>query len=158
MRLFRFIRCQTLRAYYFLLRPDVSFSGYFRIVKGTSFSKKRRIQIGDNFFAGSQCHIACHAEIGRDVMLASFVALVGGDHKFENISVPMISSGRDEIKPITIGDNVWIGHAAIILHGVSIGSGAIVAAGAVVTKDVPENAIVGGNPARLIRYKKAPEI
>jgi acetyltransferase-like isoleucine patch superfamily enzyme len=55
--------------------------------------------------------------------------------------------------PVVIGNDVWVGAGAIILSGVSIGDGAIVAAGAVVTKDVPPYAIVGGNPAKLIRYR-----
>ena len=54
--------------------------------------------------------------------------------------------------PIIVGKNVWIGSNSTILQGVSIGDGAIVAAGAVVTKDVPANSIVGGIPAKLIRY------
>lgn len=59
---------------------------------------------------------------------------------------------------VTIGHDVWIGHGAIVLPGRSIGTGAVVAAGAVVTKDVPDYAIVGGNPARLIRYRFPPEV
>lgn len=59
----------------------------------------------------------------------------------------------DEIKPITIGNDVWIGAGAIVLDGVSIGDGAIVAAGAVVTKDVPAFAVVGGVPAKIIKYR-----
>ncbi|WP_352643500.1 DapH/DapD/GlmU-related protein [Mesorhizobium sp. M0220] len=62
-------------------------------------------------------------------------------------------SGRSARHPVTIGNDVWIGHGAIVLHGVSIASGSVVAAGAVVTKDVAPMAIVGGSPARLIRFR-----
>jgi acetyltransferase-like isoleucine patch superfamily enzyme len=80
--------------------------------------------------------------------------LVGGDHKIDKINVPIRRSGRDIMKQIVIEDNVWVGQGAIIMHGVHIRSGAVIAAGAVVTKDVDNNAIVGGNPAILIRYRE----
>jgi len=89
-------------------------------------------------------------------MLASFVALVGGDHRIDSISVPIRLSGRETMKTIYIGDDVWIGHGAILLHGCRIGTGSVVAAGAVVTKDVPEYAVVAGNPARVLRYREQP--
>lgn len=103
---------------------------------------------------GHNCHLSANAIIGDDVLLASYVSLVGGDHNIDNIDGPIRSSGRGEFRTITIENNVWIGHGAIIMHGVKIGSGAVIAAGAVVTKDVPSNAIYGGNPAKLIRYRK----
>jgi acetyltransferase-like isoleucine patch superfamily enzyme len=87
-------------------------------------------------------------------MLASNVALVGGDHRIDGITTTINRSGRDEMKTTFIGSDVWIGHGAIILHGVVIGSGAVIAAGSIVTKDVEPRAIVGGNPARLIRYRR----
>ena len=122
--------------------------------KNCFVSPKNKITIGKNFFMGNFCHMAANAEIGDDVMFASFVALVGGDHKFDNINSSIRFSGRDEMKIIVIEDGAWIGHGAIIMHGVKIGKGAVVAAGAVITKDVEANAIVGGNPAKFIRYRK----
>ena len=65
---------------------------------------------------------------------------------------------RESDKPITIGNGVWIGMRCLILDGVTIGDGAIVAAGAVVTKDVPPYAIVGGVPAKVLKYRFAPEV
>lgn len=102
---------------------------------------------------GNYCHLAANAQIGDDVLFSSFVSLVGGDHKIDNIKVPIRLSGRDILKQIKIHDNVWIGHGAIIMHGVTIGEGAVIAAGSVVTKDVPANTIVGGNPAKHIRNR-----
>ena len=87
-------------------------------------------------------------------MFSSFVSLVGGDHRFDNIVGPMRNSGREKILTIVIEDDVWIGHGSIILHGVTVHSGAVVAAGSVVVSDVLSNAIVAGNPARFIRSRK----
>jgi maltose O-acetyltransferase len=116
--------------------------------------RRVKISAGDNFFMSHYCHLAAPAQIGDNVLFAAFVSLVGGDHKIDNINGPMRAAGRDEIKPVRIGNDVWIGHGSIILHGVTVHSGAVVAAGSVVTKDVPARAVVGGNPARLIRYRK----
>jgi maltose O-acetyltransferase len=121
--------------------------------KGVVISSKNSIRIGDNFYMGSYCHLAANAVIGNNVIFASRVALVGGDHKIDYINQPIRFAGRDELKQILIEDNVWVGHNAIIMHGVKIKTGAVIAAGAVVTKDVEENAIVGGNPAKEIRKR-----
>jgi maltose O-acetyltransferase len=133
---------------------DLRVGKRFYCGRGCFVSRKNRIKIGDFFYMGNYCHLGANAEIGDNVLFASFVSLVGGDHKIDGIKVPIRKSGRDTLKTINIGDNVWIGHGAIILHGVNIGYGAVVAAGAVVTKDVEKNAIVGGNPAKFIRYRK----
>ena len=103
---------------------------------------------------GNFCHLAADAVIGADVLFASYVSLVGGDHKIDNIVGTFRDSGRDVLKTIRIADNVWVGHGAILMHGISIGSGSVIAAGAVVTSDVQENAIVGGNPAKILKYRK----
>jgi acetyltransferase-like isoleucine patch superfamily enzyme len=135
-------------------RPKVKIGKNFKFGISCSIAKKNSITIGDNFFMGRNCHLASNAKIGNNVMFASYVALVGGDHKIDDITVPMNLSGRDEFKTTIIEDNVWIGHGSIIMHGVTIRSGAVVASGSVVTKEIPNNAVFGGNPAKLIRYRK----
>lgn len=139
---------------FFLFRKDVSFSGLPKLSHDTRFVRGRKVKVGSGFFCGRCCHIAAPAQIGDDVMFAGEVALVGGDHKFDDVSVPMNIAGRDVMKNVVIGDDVWVGYRAVILHGVHIGSGAVVAAGSVVTKDVPPFSIVAGNPAKHVRYRK----
>lgn len=121
--------------------------------KSCFISKKNRISAGRNFFMGNYCHLACDAEIGNDVLFASFVSLVGGDHAFNIKGLTINKSGVDSIKKIIIGDDVWIGHGSIIMTGVKIGDGSIVAAGSVVTKNVAPYTIVGGNPAKFIKNR-----
>jgi acetyltransferase-like isoleucine patch superfamily enzyme len=135
-------------------KPRFRIGSSYVLGRGCAISKKNSIVIGDRFFMGNYCHLASNLVIGNDVMFASFVACVGGDHRIDYISVPIKDSGRDEMKTTIIEDNVWVGHGAIIMHGVRICSGAVIAAGSIVTKDVEENAIVGGNPAREIRKRR----
>ena len=84
--------------------------------------------------------------MGPDVMIFT------QNHKNDRLDIPMMLQ-TDPKRPVVIGDDVWIAARAIILPGVTIGKGSIIGAGAVVTKDVPEYAVVGGNPARVIRYR-----
>lgn len=108
--------------------------------------------VKDNVFIGNACHLAViELTIGNNVMLASNVSIVGGDHKYNIVGTPIRSTGRDIEKSVIIEDDVWIGHQAIILHGIRIGEGSIVAAGSVVTKDVEPYSIYAGNPAKKIR-------
>ena len=89
-------------------------------------------------------------ELGAYAMLGPRVAIVGGDHVYDQPGVPIIFSGRPELKPTFVEADAWVGCGAILIAGVRIGRGAIVAAGAVVTKDVPPYEIHGGVPARKI--------
>lgn len=81
------------------------------------------------------------------------VLIITQNHRFDQLDLPMWRQGFSPSEPVIIGNDVWVGTRAIILPGVTISKGAIIGAGAVVTKDVPEYAIVGGNPARLIKYR-----
>ena len=83
-------------------------------------------------------------------MLAPEVTILGGDHLTDIPGTPTIFSGRPEVPKTIVGDDVWIGFRAVINAGIRIGNGAIVAAGAVVTKDVEPYTIIGGVPARQI--------
>ena len=76
-------------------------------------------------------------------MLANDVHILGGDHSYDKAGVPIIFSGRGTLKETIIGDDVWIGAYSIIMSGVRIGNGAIIAAGSVISRDVPAYSIVG---------------
>jgi acetyltransferase-like isoleucine patch superfamily enzyme len=118
------------------------------------------IDIGHSVHIGKDVLIECNAEIGDYVMIANRVALVGRhDHDFRAVGIPVRFSpwvGSDKHRSpyrsekVVIEQDVWIGFRAILLSGVKVGKGAIVAAGAVVTRDVESYSIVGGNPAREI--------
>jgi maltose O-acetyltransferase len=92
-------------------------------------------------------------KVGKDVMMGPYVVIIGDNHRFDNLDLPMRLQGTQEYPPVRIGDDVWIGARAIILPGLTIGNGAIIGAGSVVTKDVPPYAICAGNPAKIIRYR-----
>ncbi|AIQ18581.1 maltose acetyltransferase [Paenibacillus sp. FSL H7-0357] len=108
------------------------------------------IHVGRNFYAGYNCTILDMAEvhIGDDCMFAPNVGIYTAGHSIE----PKDRNKTGYGIPITIGNNVWIGGHCAILPGVKIGDNSIVAAGSVVTKDVPANAIVAGNPAKLLKH------
>ena len=87
------------------------------------------------------------------MMIADSVSIRDTDHEFSKLYEPMINQGI-KTAPVIIKDNVWIGYGAVINKGVTIHSGAIIGANAVVTKDVPENCIVGGVPAKVIKQRE----
>ena len=91
--------------------------------------------------------------IGENVMMGPDVTILSQTHNIERTDIPMGKQGMREAEVI-IGNDVWIGMRSIIMPGVKIGDGAVIGAGAVVTKDVPDYAIVGGVPARIIKYRK----
>lgn len=106
---------------------------------------------GPYVFIGPHCAIAPQVTIGRYTMLASNVAIVGDDHNWSEPGVPIQFAGRPTQQSTTIGADVWLGHGVIVMRGVTIGDAAIVAAGAVVTKDVPAYEVWAGTPAKKLR-------
>jgi len=124
-----------------------------------TFLLSRRCTIHRDFEAGPYgfmnigCRIGPRVRAGKYVMFGPEVAIIGADHRFEQAGVPMIFGGRPDQPDTVIGDDVWLGTRAIVIAGTVIGRGSIVAAGSVVTQDVPEYSIVGGVPARVIRSR-----
>ena len=112
------------------------------------------IELGDDSGIGIRAQINGKTIIGNNVMMGPDVCIYATNHRFDRTDIPMNKQGIDVERPIVIDDDVWIGARVIILPGVHIGTGAVIGAGAVVTKDVPAYAVVGGNPARVIKMRK----
>ncbi|KAF4039561.1 Bacterial transferase hexapeptide (six repeats) [Phytophthora infestans] len=107
-------------------------------------------RLGDNVYMNSNCILLDEGEItiGSRVMLAPNVQLYTATHPLE----PKIrATGYERTKPITIGDDVWIGGSVVVVPGVTIGRGAVIGAGSVVTKNVPPMCVYAGNPAKFIK-------
>ncbi|WP_421359664.1 acyltransferase [Agrobacterium rosae] len=110
------------------------------------------IELGENVSINPYACISGKVTIGNGVRIASHVSIVGFNHGFDDIETPIYRQPLTSIG-IEISDDVWIGANAVVLDGVKIGRGAIIAAGAVVAKNIPAMAIAGGVPARVLRYR-----
>ena len=146
--------------------------------------KAQFAECGDYVYVGHNCdfipsHIHCghhvhigphasfiasiaHIHIGNYVMFGPNVTIRGGDHRIDVIGKHIYDVGRAEKLPendkdVIIEDGVWVGCNVTILKGVRVGKGAVVAAGSVVTKEVPSYAIVGGVPAKVLKYRFSTE-
>ncbi len=115
------------------------------------------VSIGAKTVMGQECTISAyqHVEIGRECIVADRVMLIDFDHGVVEVERPIRLQGIYK-RDVRVGHNVWIGYGACILRGVAVGENAIVGTSTVVTRDVPENAVVGGSPARVIRMREAP--
>ena len=129
--------------------------GNFLMSRGPIYLKSvdgGQLSIGDSVFFNHNCSITCaeRITIGNHCMFANNLVIVDHDHQVneEGVTGSLIS------KPVIIEDHVWCGANVTITKGVHIGTGAVIAAGAVITKDVPAGALVGGVPARIIRLVK----
>ena len=113
-----------------------------------------KLTIGDNVSVNrnSILHAGGKIHIGSNVLIGPGVIIYSQNHSYSDSKKLIIHQGYNT-KKVTISDNVWIAANAIVLPGVTIGEGSIVAAGSVVTKDVAANSIVGGNPAELIKHR-----
>ena len=117
---------------------------------GKNFTVGNEVGLGKNFKSLNRI-----VTIDDYLMMGEDVLFLGGGHNFDRTDIPMGQQGSKEPTPLHIAGDVWIGARAIILPGCKrIGHGSVIGAGAVVTKDVPDWAVVGGNPARIIRYRK----
>lgn len=116
------------------------------------------IRIGSKSVLGEEITFSCYEEIsiGRECVIADRVMFIDFDHIVADVEVPIRKQGLYS-KPVRVGNNVWIGYGACILRGVTVGDGAVIGTNAVVTKDVPPGAIVGGVPAKVLRMREQPE-
>mgnify|MGYP003575530058 CR=1 FL=1 len=128
---------------------------------------KDKLSIGENFYIGRDSFIETDCVIGDNVIIANKVGIVGRyDHNYQQIGTPIRLASQIRDKDYnwkgkglitTIGNDVWIGYGATILGGITIGDGAIIAAGSVVTKDVMAYSIFAGNPAKKLSDRFATE-
>ncbi len=137
---------------------------HVHILKGSSILDS---DIGEFSYVGTGCVIQ-HVSVGKFCSIASEVFAGTGAHpihhfststlfyrKHNTLGIPLVDENMkfEEYKKISIGNDVWIGTRAMIMDGVTVGDGAVIAANAVVTKDVPAYAVVGGVPAKVIKYR-----
>lgn len=129
-------------------------NSYFLPLKeyaGISYTPK--IIIGDGCKIGIRNSFACihHITIGKDVLFAGYVHITDHSHGYENVDMPITVQPLISKGGVEIGDHCWLGFGCEILSGVNIGKHSIIAARAVVTKDVPSYSIVAGNPAKIVK-------
>lgn len=107
------------------------------------------ISIGENFYSNFNCIMldVCPIKIGDNCFIAPNVSIFTATHPID----PIERLTKEYGKPVTIGNNVWIGGGSIINPGVNIGNNVVVGSGSVVTKDIPDNVVVAGNPAKIIK-------
>ncbi|WP_289036990.1 DapH/DapD/GlmU-related protein [uncultured Zobellia sp.] len=131
--------------------PWVNYSGFVRVLNGTSFARFP-IKIGHNVQFGNHCSIGFPVIFRNQILMAGSVSFIGrNDHDFSVPGQYIWDGKRGDDGTCIVEDDVWIGHGATIIGGVRIGKGAIVAAGSIVTKDVPPCEIWAGVPANKIR-------
>lgn len=128
----------------------------FKFGYNSEFADHRLIEIGDNVFFGLNTIIntTVPVRIGNDVMFGRSVTIMGGDHNMSEVGKPMRyvkSGGKNE--PITIENDVWIGANVLILKGVTIGEGAVVGAGSIVTKSLPPYSVCVGTPCKPVKLR-----
>ena len=111
------------------------------------------IEIGDFSELGTNCIIQSNTVIGTHVIMGPDVKIYTKNHKFDRLDMPIQDQGHTNEKTV-IGNDVWLGANVIVLPGVTIGNHVVVAAGAVVTKDIPDYAIAGGIPAKVLKFRK----
>jgi acetyltransferase-like isoleucine patch superfamily enzyme len=153
-KLLRGIGTQIIRQY--AIRENVSTHKDLHIGLGTIMWAPRSLTVGPRVYIGKNCTIECDGSIGRGVLIANLVGIVGRrDHDMRAVGhlirdAPWAGENLALATTVEIQDDVWIGYGAIVLAPAVIGRGAVVGAGAVVTGDIPEYAIVAGNPATVI--------
>lgn len=122
-----------------------------RVKKGGEISPN--CQIGNHSEIGTRALIQGNCFIGSNVIMGPDVKIYSKNHRFDRLDIPIQNQGEESLKTI-IGNDVWLGANIIITPGCNVGNHVVIAAGAVVTKDIPDYAVVGGIPAKIIKFRK----
>ncbi|QFG69777.1 acyltransferase [Ornithinimicrobium pratense] len=126
------------------------------IESGAVFGSGRMISLGDRSGLGVDADIHGPVSIGNDVMMGPRCTILTRNHHIGDVTRPMSTQGFGEYEPVVIEDDVWIGANVTIMPGVTVRTGSVLAAGAVVVRDVPPYTIVGGVPAVVLRDRRNP--
>ena len=124
---------------------------WVNIEKGVHFGDG--LSIGNGSGIGAFSNVPSNVTIGENVMVGQELLVYTQNHCMERTDLPMKEQGMSESKPVFIGNDVWIGSRVTILPGVHIGNGSVIGAGAVVTKNVPDYEVWGGNPAHYLKSR-----
>lgn len=136
---------------FFLKRIASSAGDGVCVERGATFGSE--LEIGNGSGIGRNCELYGKVVIGENVMMAPECVFYTVGHQFEDTATPMSKQGSTRPRPIVVENDVWIGRRAMIMPGVTVSEGSVVAAGAVVTKDVPPYCVVGGVPATLLKRR-----
>jgi acetyltransferase-like isoleucine patch superfamily enzyme len=140
-------------------RGEIRFGRFVWIGDGSKIRcHEGEVEIGAKTVMGQECTISAyrHVRIGEQCVIADRAMFIDFDHGVVEVERPIRVQGI-YMRDVEVGSNVWIGYGACVLRGVRVGDNSIVGTNAVVTKDVPANAVVAGSPARIIRMRDAPE-
>ncbi|MGC9220699.1 MAG: DapH/DapD/GlmU-related protein [Solirubrobacteraceae bacterium] len=140
-------------------QASVSLGRWSWIGDGTKIrAHEGRVTIGERTVLGQECTLSSFQciDIGRDCIIADRVMMIDFDHRTDDVEQPIRKQGIYK-RDVHVGNNVWIGHGACLLRGITVGDNAIIGANAVVTTTVPANAVAGGAPARVLRMRQTPQ-
>lgn len=158
VRKLKILRCKLITR-----KGNIKIGSNTTFGRGTVLWAPHQMTIGNNVYIGKYCTLQADIQIGNNIEIANTVGLIGKyDHDYSKVGVsikdaPWIGDKDYCFKglnqKIIIDDDVWIGYGAVVFTGVHIGRGAIIAAGSIVTKDIPAYAIAAGNPAGIKGYR-----
>lgn len=142
------------------VRKNVQLGPNFHVGPGSVVWAPKALRIGRDVYVGKNATLEVDGEIGDCVLIANSVGLVGRrDHDQSQVGVAIrharwVGDHPETLSERTIiGSDVWIGYGAVVLSGVTVGDSSVIAAGSIVTADVPPNSVVAGNPARVVRQR-----
>lgn len=147
------------------IRANVETGSNFHVGPGSTIWAPRSLRVGKDVYVGKNVTIEVDGVIGDGVLIANLVGIVGRtDHDYREFGTSVrrsrwVGDSPDALsRPTIIGSDVWLCYGAVILSGVRIGDSSVIAAGTVVTRDVPANSIVVGNPGRIVAQRFSTEV